>query len=397
MLIALAYIADSLSEYLELYRPIRCEFLSARRGPIFISLCLIYCLAILSLLCYSGYFFSGLSGNLAQLSYSFAQLLQRAIMPLACACWIVIALANLRIADRILDEALLGRRGSTALFRFLLSLQSGIWPMLSAWLLSCIVILALLGFAANSNPAAWLGHNQNWADNVIYNSRLYMMQLFNLQSQLVQLYGFTAICLAVACMTRKASAVWLVFGLLNLSSLLLLIDCFHPINAYAMYWQDMLYSPNLALVALSLAMASLPLLLPLLHLAGRDQPLLAAFAVLSLARAGDLFFALTGYGFIAQKQYDEMVRPLSTFFWHLNVPYKFPFFVCRPADYNAIYGMGQTPTPDYILAAMDQVRLGLHTGSWGHGLALFGNLLWLAALLWICQYSVERYEREMIT
>ncbi|MCB1221310.1 MAG: hypothetical protein H7A35_16575 [Planctomycetales bacterium] len=387
-----------ISEYQEFYSPIQRNFAGWRRGALPVIIALLCLLALCALLFMAGWWLPGPTQNLAELFRDIGEFCRALLLPAALTGWVVLALANLRIADSLLDEALLGRRGSSASFRFILTLHSGLWPVLVGATLLATVLAAQSFQAANATEPSWLGPSYNWDSMMEHVRGELLVRLGNLPGELAMYCGFTAIALALACMARRSSTVWLVFCLLNLQLLLDILAAFLNVNVYALYWQDTMYSTRPLLFLLMLAGAALVYGLPLIALKASDRPLLYAFAWLSIMRTADLFLALSRNGFVASVQYDDSRMPLLNFSWHANLAMKYPLFSCLPENFNRIYGFGRGIFEDrYMLMFMDQVREGLPCGSWGIAVAWLGNLAWLAAVLAVCLYSVRRFEKEQIT
>ena len=396
---------DSLTEYLDLYRPIKfsfmgwqSQFLRALTTIIAVPV-VIVCSLLLSCL-------SGKNGLfLYHAAWYGCGLLPYLLLIISITSWMAIAFANLRTADALLDQALLGRRGSTAVFRLILAVYSGVWPAalfllgitafsiagLISFLLAepqvrSIMLMAdsAFGFTLDSASGIFVFHIWGWIN-------LYLF------------YGVGVIAsLAIACMTCRQQFAWMILLLLDLQLLLDTFRSFHPFNNYwAVLYRD---SHDPGIIGLLITTVSL-LMLPGIvyaHLLRSDRLLMGMLSLLAIFRFAHLYIYFSGMGniryygdnpFVADPVMSDVVSTI----WQFNSVLAGPLFFF-PFEYYDMFNRVRFPASSVteVSIAM-QGPLTFQTGAIGYILILLGNLLWLALILYVCLVSVRSHDRELIT
>ncbi len=372
----MTFIRDSLREYREFYIPLRPQLADRDRGPLRLMLLGMLFLCLFSLMLHCGWFLPALERPMAARYLHFGEAAWRLIPLLGFISWIGLALARLRSAG-----------SQPPATRFLLALHSGVWPVISALLLTALTLLLLLLLSDSSLSHSWLGIHESWKYMLQHLRHSLWLELATLPSHLLHFSALTTVGLAVACLNRSPAVAWLVCGLLDMQLLIDIAGCFQDPNIYALYWMDSFYRPGLLLLGYT------ALVYLMLHIADNDRSFLAVAAVIVALRMADLMFSFSRYGSFTAVQYDDVMKPLANLVWHLNIPFRFPLVGCQPADYNPAFGFSASFGEGQLLGVFDQFQSGLYLGWAGYPLAWAGNLLVLGLVAAACLHSVARHSR----
>ena len=378
----MGWIRDSIRDYVELYRPLRRSFIGWRSPLVLWPGIFVFALAITSAILQQQVDPNQLSWNQGFLQFLIIELTPPLIMLCMITAWFNIALANSHNAQTLLEPALMGGNRVSGWFRFLLGLHSGLVPLL-------VAVCGLAIVHLSEKPPYWGFRIVDVVDNFGY---------------LLCCVAWTAICLAVYCVTASRRFTFFLFALFAIE---LVFRVFLASSNFPRYWDSFGLSgqrlDGYYYVLLILALL-LPLSVMLGHLFKRDTMLMLSTAFLSLVRL--VHIALLSIGFADPAVYgggiytalyefanDDTTGDLIEGVWILNGSISDSLFSLEFTDNY----MMRSLIGDPYLVFMHQLRLFSGSPLAMAALALLGNLAWLFLVCVVCLYCVRRHEREMVS